>query len=60
MSPKAGFHRTSNGYKENAQDEERKEKQYDSTIIECNLIFHAMVLLEKYTLLMSEKHKYCY
>ena len=35
------------------------ESQYGLTIIECDLIFHAIVLHEKYTFLMSQKHKYC-
>ena len=34
--------------------------QYGLTIIECDLIFHDMVLHKKYTLLMSQKHKDCY
>ena len=34
--------------------------QYGLKIIECDLISHIMVLYEKYTLLMSQKHKYCY
>ena len=34
--------------------------QYGLTVIECCLIFHAMVLHEKYTVLMSQKQKYCY
>ena len=29
--------------------------QYGLTIIECDLIFYAMVLPDKYTLLMSQK-----
>ena len=32
--------------------------QYGLTIIECNLIFHDMVLHKKYTLLVFQKHKY--
>ena len=34
--------------------------QYGLTITGYDLILHAMVLNEEYTLLMSEKHKYCY
>ena len=33
--------------------------QYGLSIFECDFIFHTMVLHEKYTLLMSQKHKYC-
>ena len=34
--------------------------QYGLTITGYDLILHVMVLNEEYTLLMSEKHKYCY
>ena len=34
--------------------------QYRLTIIEYDLVFHAMVMHKKYTILMSQKHKYCY